>query len=733
VACHNQSYVSKYDLVKDLKPGGVFLLNCQWSQLELDKNLPQAMKKALWDKKARLYVINAVDLAKDLGMAGRTNVILQAAFFKLAGLLPLEDAIAQMKEAIKKTYAKKGDDIVQKNLAMVDQGLQNLLSLDLPASWGEAASPREVDKGAASAVPPYVEKIASIMNRQEGDSLPVSAFLGMEDGTFPPGSTAYEKRGAAIEVPRWSAEDCVQCNRCSYVCPHAAVRPFLLDPGEKKAAPESFVTLKAAGVGDYQYRIQVSPLDCAGCGSCVNVCPGKVKASTKTLTKALTMEPLEGELGQGENWAYAVKNVSIKKELDFGKSVKNSQFAQPLFEFSGACAGCAETPYIKLITQLFGQRMYVANASGCSTAYGGSTPSTPYTVNPEGRGPAWAMSLFEDCAEYAYGMLLGSEKIRARIKTLAEKLSEIEALKAPAQAYLKAWDDSESSQKASDDFLAALAKCQGQWAPKLAHQSEAVRFILENKDFLPKKSYWAFGGDGWAYDIGFGGLDHVLASGRNINALVLDTEVYSNTGGQSSKATAAGAIAKFNSSGKKTKKKDLGLMAMSYGYVYVAQVAMGYDQAQTLKAIKEAEAYPGPALIIAYCPCLEHGLKAGMGQSQLEMKKAVEAGYWHLYRYNPLLKKLGQNPFTLDSKPPSLELKPFLLGENRYAALEIAFPGTAQELFQKAQADARERYESYQKLSSQGPPALSQKEGPADGPGPAPSKADWPADRLAQN
>ncbi|MDR2455484.1 MAG: pyruvate:ferredoxin (flavodoxin) oxidoreductase [Deltaproteobacteria bacterium] len=687
VACHNQSYVSKYDLAKDLKPGGLFLLNCQWSGDELDKNLPEELKKALWEKKARVYIINAVDLAKDLGMAGRTNVILQAAFLKLTSLLPIEEATLKMKEAIRKTYAKKGGEIVEKNLSMVDLGIKNLISLKVPESWGQKSG-KEIER--KREMPAFIEKVAMVMNRQEGDVLPVSAFVGMEDGTFPPGSTAFEKRGAAVEVPKWSPADCAQCNRCSYVCPHAAVRPFLLDAEERKAAPSSFETLKAAGLTGFDYRIQVSPLDCAGCGSCVSACPAK--------TKALAMRPLESQLKEEENWKFAVEKVSVKGGIDYGKSVKNSQFAQPLFEFSGACAGCAETPYIKLVTQLFGDRMYVANASGCSTAYGGSTPSTPYTKNAEGRGPAWAMSLFEDCAEYAYGMLLGSEKIREKIKAMAESLAPAQELKGPIGSYLQAMEDSRLSQKASDDLQAALAG----YKPKSPKEEEAARFILENKDFLPRKSYWAFGGDGWAYDIGYGGLDHVLASGRNINVLVLDTEVYSNTGGQSSKATAAGAIAKFNSSGKKTKKKDLGLMAMSYGYVYVAQVAMGYDQAQTLKAIREAEAYPGPSLIIAYCPCIEHGLKAGMGQSQQEMRKAVEAGYWHLYRFNPLLKKEGKNPFTLDSKEPTADLREFLRGENRYAALEIEFPDSAEELFLKAQEDARERYESYLRLADDG-------------------------------
>ncbi len=529
------------------------------------------------------------------------------------------------------------------------------------------------------------------MNRQEGDSIPVSAFVGMEDGTFPAGTTAYEKRGAAVDVPEWILENCIQCNQCAYVCPHAAIRPALLDAGEKQAAPAGFTTKKAIGGGldSFEYRMQVSPLDCTGCGSCSNVCPAK--------EKALDMKPFASQRVQEENWDFATEKVSIKKEIDFSKSVKNSQFAQPLFEFSGARAGCGETPYIKLITQLFGDRMYIANASGCSTAYGGSTPATPYTKNKDGNGPAWAMSLFEDCAEYAYGMLLGSEKIRDRIKASAKQFAGKQALNAAAEAWLEAMENPATSREASDRFEAALRA----YTPESGEETESVKFILDNKDFLPTKSYWAFGGDGWAYDIGYGGLDHVLASGKNINMLVMDTEVYSNTGGQSSKSTAAGAIAKFNSAGKNTKKKDLGMMAMSYGYVYVAQVAMGYDQAQTLKAIREAEAYPGPSLVIAYCPCIEHGLKAGMSCSQMEMKRAVEAGYWHLYRFNPLLKKEGKNPFTLDSKEPTGDLKDFLRGEVRYSSLELAFPDRAKELFEKAESDAKERLESYKKLAMQ--------------------------------
>jgi pyruvate-ferredoxin/flavodoxin oxidoreductase len=684
VACHTPSYVHKYDLLKDVKEGGVLLLNCPWNAEELESKLPDSMKKAIGQKRIRFYTINAIDIAKELGLGGRTNTILQAAFFKLVDIIPIEDAATYMKDAIRKTYAKRGEKVVAMNFAAVDRGIAGLTEVDVPNSWAEITAKPPVKK----AVPEFIDKIVNVMNRQEGDSIPVSAFVGIEDGTFPAGTTAYEKPGAAVDVPRWIIENCIQCNQCAYVCPHAAIRPILLDGKELSSAPADFETKKAVGKGleNYAYRIQVSPLDCTGCGSCANVCPAK--------KKALVMAPLHTERVEAENWTYAMEGVSAKEDIDKGKSVKYSQFAQPLFEFPGACAGCGETPYIKLITQLFGDRMYIANASGCSTAYGGSTPSMPYTKNRAGRGPAWAMSLFEDCAEYAYGMLLGSEKIRERIRSYAAYLSE-SALPEAAKRWIETMEDSKESQRTSDVFENALRG----YKAKSAAEKEQVDFILENKDFLPHKSYWAFGGDGWAYDIGYGGLDHVLASGKNINMLVLDTEVYSNTGGQSSKSTAAGAIAKFNSSGKKTKKKDLGMMAMSYGYVYVAQVAMGYDQAQTLKAILEAEAYPGPSLVIAYCPCIEHGLKSGMTNSQLEMKRAVEAGYWHLYRYNPLLKNEGKNPFILDSKEPTADLKEFLRGEIRYSSLEIAFPDHAEELFGKAVNDAKERLETYQRLA----------------------------------
>ncbi len=627
VACHNPSYVDKYDLAKDLKKGGVFLLNCQWGKEDLDRNLPGSMKRALAEKKARFYIIDAIKIARDLGLGGRTNTVLQSAFFKLVDIIPIEEAVAFMKEAVKKTYEKKGQNIVDMNCAAIDAGIESLVKVDIPEAWALS----EVEKNDISNLPEFIRGVVIPANRQEGDLLPVSMYKNIPDGTWPSGTTAYEKRGTAVDVPEWKMDKCIQCNQCSYVCPHAAIRPFLMDESEAAKSPSGFASVNALGkeLERYKFRIQISPYDCTGCGSCANVCPAK--------EKALEMKPLATQVQEHANWTFAVDKISSKKEAINNKTVKNSQFAQPLFEFSGACAGCAETPYIKLATQLFGDHMYIANASGCSTAYGGCTPSTPYTKNSKGQGPAWAMSLFEDCAEYGYGMHLGAEKIRERLAVYAESLLETSVGK-EAKAYLEKKECADESPEASEAFLKAAED----YTPSNKDEAGIKQFILENSDYLRKRSYWAFGGDGWAYDIGYGGIDHVLSSEKNINMLVLDTEVYSNTGGQSSKATGAAAIAKFASSGKKTKKKDLGMMAMSYGYVYVAQIAMGYDQAQTLKAFREAEAYEGPSLIIAYCPCIEHGPKCGMGKSQLEMKNAVESGYWHLYRYNPDLKKEGK-------------------------------------------------------------------------------------------
>ena len=681
VACHNPSYVRQYDMVKNLKEGGTFLLNCQWDMDGLEKHLPASMKRSLAEKHAKFYTINAIDIARGLGLGNRTNTILQAAFFKLSGVIPVDTAVNEMKEAIYKSYfKKKGQAVVDMNNASIDHGLNELVEIRIPNAWLTA-----LDEPGADSSPAFIKEVVSVMNRQEGDILPVSTMTkyGLEDGTWPSGTSKYEKRGAAVEVPVWNMDACIQCNQCSLVCPHAAIRPILLNEDEVKAAPAGFETKKALGAGldKYQYRMQVSPYDCTGCGSCVNGCPAK--------EKALVMAPLDTQLKEAENWTFAVEEVAIKTDAVSAKSVKSSQFAKPYFEFSGACAGCGETPYIKLVTQLFGDRMYIANASGCSSAYGGSTPSSPYCTDKKGCGPAWAMSLFEDNAEYAYGYLLGQDAVRQQLAEKVHALAERGVAKDACEAYLEKGNDAAVSRAVSDSLLAALVD----------DTSEEAEFIRQNEEFLTKKSVWAFGGDGWAYDIGYGGLDHVLASGKDINVLVLDTEVYSNTGGQASKSTAAGAIAKFSASGKATKKKDLGLMAMSYGYVYVAQVAMGADQAQTLRAIREAEAYDGPSLIICYCPCIEHGMKCGMGLSQQEEKKAVEAGYWHLYRYNPDLKEEGKNPFSLDSKAPTGDFQKFLLGQNRYASLKLSFPDKAEALYSKAERDAEERLESYRNLT----------------------------------
>ena len=617
-----------------------------------------------------------------LGLGSRTNTILQAAFFTLTGVIPIDQAVAEMKDAIYKTYyKKKGQAVVDMNNASIDHGINELVSVDIPESWLTAEdTPVQQEK------PAFIRDVVDVMNRQEGNSLPVSTMVkyGLADGTWPAGTSKFEKRGAAVEVPAWDSSKCLQCNQCALVCPHAAIRPILLDEAEESAKPAEFETVAAKGMnGKYTYRLQVSPYDCTGCGSCVNVCLAK--------DTAITMQSLESQVKEAENWTYAVEEVTIKKDAVSDKNVKSSQFAKPYFEFSGACAGCGETPYIKLVSQLFGDRMYITNASGCSSAYGGSTPSSPYCTDKKGHGPAWAMSLFEDNAEYAYGYLLGQDAIQKQLIAAVSALAADGIAQEACEAYLENGNNAAQSRAVSDALLAAIEN----------DSSDNAVFIRNNKEFLTKKSVWAFGGDGWAYDIGYGGLDHVLASGKDINVLVLDTEVYSNTGGQASKSTAAGAIAKFAAGGKNTKKKDLGLMAMSYGYVYVAQVAMGADPAQTLKAIREAEAYPGPSLVIAYCPCIEHGMKCGMGLSQLEEKKAVECGYWHLYRYDPRLKQEGKNPFTLDSKEPTGDFQQFLMGQNRYASLKLSFPKKAQELYDKATQDAQERYSGYRRLADQ--------------------------------
>lgn len=685
ISCSQQSYANKYDLLAGLKPNGTFLLNCTWTEAELEEKLPAAMKRYIADNNINFYIVNAVKIAHDLGLGGRFNMIMQSAFFKLANIIPLESAVKYLKDAVVDSYGNKGQKIIDMNNAAIDHGIEASVKVAVPASWKTA-----VDEAAATKeVPAFIKNILEPMNRQEGDKLPVSAFVGsMEDGTFPLGTAAYEKRGIAIDVPEWQVENCIQCNQCSYVCPHAAIRPVLATEAEVKNAPEGFIVKAAIGVKDTSYRIAVSPLDCAGCGNCADICPAK--------QKALVMKPLESQTPQIELWDYAM-TVSPKTNPVNKYTVKGSQFEQPLLEFSGACAGCGETPYAKLVTQLFGDRMMISNATGCSSIWGASAPAIPYTTNHRGHGPAWANSLFEDNAEFGLGMFLGTKAVR---ENLANDVQAAIAagVSAELEAALTDWlenkDKGEGTRDRADKVAALLEAEKG--------DNALLNKIASSTDFLVKRSQWIFGGDGWAYDIGYGGLDHVLASGEDVNVLVFDTEVYSNTGGQSSKSTPAAAIAQFAASGKKTKKKDLGMMAMSYGYVYVAQIAMGADKNQTLKAIAEAEAYPGPSLIIAYAPCINHGLRVGMGCSQLETKRAVESGYWAMFRYNPVLKDAGKNPFTLDSKEPTANFQEFLMGEVRYSSLKRQYPEFADSLFKKTEQDAKERLEGYRKLAGLG-------------------------------
>lgn len=685
VACHNKSFIYNYDLLNGLKPNGAFVLNCPWKSEELDRELPASMRRYIAKNKINLYIIDAVKIASEIGLGGRINMIMQAAFFKLANVIPVNDAVNYLKESIAKTYGKKGQKIVDMNIAAVDRGIESLQKVSIPESWANAES----EKNPTVDEPDFIKNIQRPMARNEGDNLPVSTFVGMEDGTFPVGTTTYEKRRIAVMVPEWIIDKCIQCNQCSLVCPHATIRPFLLDEAEQAKAPETFLTKKPLGKGleGYHYRIQVDPLDCTGCGNCADVCPAP--------GKAIVMGQAEPQINaQTDNWYFAT-TITEKKGLMDPKSVKGSQFLQPLFEFSGACPGCGETAYVKLITQLYGDRMMIANATGCSSIYGASAPSVPYTTNSAGKGPAWANSLFEDNAEYGYGMFLGARQVRDNLATLMQKSLETsipDNLKQAFQEWLAGKDDGEASKTATEKVLAAL-----ETAPESS--KELVQSILVKKDHLIKQSQWMIGGDGWAYDIGYGGLDHVLASGDDINILVLDTEVYSNTGGQSSKATPTAAVAKFAAAGKKIRKKDLGMMAMSYGYIYVAQIALGANMNQALKAITEAENYKGPSLVIAYSPCINHGIKTGMGTTIAEEKKAVDAGYWHLYRHNPLLKQEGKNPFILDSKEPSGSFKDFILGEGRYSQLISTFPDIADELFNEAEYHAKERYQTYKRLT----------------------------------
>lgn len=686
VACHVQAYLRLYDVTKGLKKNGTFLLNTVWNAEEVKKNLPDKVKKYFAQNNITLYIINATMIAQEIGLGNRTNTILQSAFFKITNVIPFDLAVEQMKKFIVKSYGKKGEDVVNKNNAAVDRGTE-FVKVEIPAEWAlidpqpEESHPDDSD---------FIKNIVRPINAQAGDDLPVSAFKGREDGTWEQGTAASEKRGVAAFVPVWNADNCIQCNQCAYVCPHATIRPFVLDEAEQAKAPQ-FATLKATGkqFAGMQFRIQVNVLDCLGCSNCVDVCPGNKQG------KALDMVPIEEEYDEQDNWDFMVKEVKSKQHLvDIKANVKNSQFATPLFEFSGACAGCGETPYIKLISQLFGDRQMIANATGCTSIYSGSAPSTPYTTNEKGHGPAWANSLFEDNAEYGLGMRLATVKMRERLVRLMTEAQTCSCCSDELKALFSEWiekkEDTDASIELAGKIRPMVAAC----------DCDICKQIHELGHFMIKKSQWIIGGDGWAYDIGFGGLDHVIASGENVNILVVDTEVYSNTGGQSSKSTPVGAVAKFAAAGKQVRKKDLGLIATTYGYVYVAQIAMGANQAQTLKAIKEAEAYDGPSLIIAYAPCISHGLKGGMGKAQTEEAEAVACGYWHLWRYNPALEAEGKNPFSLDSKEPQWDkFQSFLKGEVRYSSLMKQFPVEAAELFQAAEKNAKWRYNNYKRLS----------------------------------
>ncbi|MDD7305918.1 MAG: pyruvate:ferredoxin (flavodoxin) oxidoreductase [Peptoniphilaceae bacterium] len=688
MSCSKPAYVHQYDLLKGLKDGGTFLLNCQWSEDELDSHLPASMKRYMYDHKINFYIIDASDIAVEIGLGSRTNMIMQSAFFNLANVIPQEEAVKHLKESIVKAYGHKGDDVVNMNYKAVDMGKDAVKKIEIPESWKDAVDEKKEEKE----LPEFIKNIVKPMLEQKEDDIPVSAFVGIEDGAFEPGTTQYEKRGIALTVPEWQIDNCIQCNQCSYVCPHAVIRPFLVTEEEKANAPEGFETKKAIGKGmdGYEFRIQVSPLDCTGCGNCADVCPAP--------TKALLMKPFEEQVEkEKDHWEYAHHTVGYKDNLMDAGTLKGSQFKQPLLEFSGACAGCGETPYAKLVTQLFGDRMYIANATGCSSIWGASAPAIPYTTNACGQGPAWGNSLFEDAAEYGYGMKLANDSNRLQLETYMNQFIELDVDSELNQAFQE-WIEGKEEVNSSKEAAAKILNLKDK---KIDNEeaSDLLRKIYNLEDFLIKKSIWIFGGDGWSYDIGFGGLDHVLASGENINVLVFDTEVYSNTGGQSSKSTPLSAVAQFAASGKKVRKKDLGLMMTSYGYVYVAQVAMGANQNQTLKAIKEAESYNGPSLIIAYAPCINHGIRIGMGKSQFREKQAVEAGYWHLWRFDPRLSDQGKNPFQLDSKEPKESFQEFLQGEVRYSSLKRSFPETADALYAEAEKAAKDRYETYKRLA----------------------------------
>lgn len=693
VACHTPSYVRKYNMVQDLKDGGTFLLNCSWTPEELEEHLPGQVKRYIAEHNIKFYTIDGIKIGKEIGLGGRINTVLQSAFFKLANIIPTEDAVQAMKDAATATYSKKGDDIVKMNHDAIDAGVNAVVEVNVPAEWANCEDEDLSVKvtGDREDVVKYVNTVQNAINSQNGNNLPVSAFVDYADGSLPSGSAAYEKRGIAIDVPEWNPENCIQCNFCSYVCPHACIRPVAMDEEQAANAPEG-KTIPVTGVPGHTFAITVSALDCTGCGSCASVCPGKKG------NKALTMQPIETQLESQKMFDYGVTldTPAAVAEKFKETTVKGSQFKQPLMEFSGACAGCGETPYAKLMTQLFGDRMYISNATGCSSIWGGSSPASPYTVNKEGKGPAWANSLFEDNAEFGFGMNLAQQALRGRVLQSAENLLEVaekDSVRAALEQYLATKDSSAENAKATKTLISELEAC--------GCDNKDVQNILKNKDFASKKSQWILGGDGWAYDIGFGGLDHVLASNQNVNVLVFDTEVYSNTGGQSSKATPTGAIAQFAAGGKEVKKKDLAAIAMSYGYVYVAQISQGADYNQCVKAFVEAESYDGPSLIIAYAPCIAHGIKGGMSEAQAEEKRVVQSGYWHLFRHDPRREEEGLNPFQLDSKAPTADYVEFLESEVRYNRLLRSNPERAKVLFEKAAVDAKKKYEALVKRAEQ--------------------------------